>query len=1028
MLSFDGINKRIYPSLGPIWRYLPGFPAGRAAEISFSLCWMSKDVALERLNGNLWLNDTSLKRLSKGGKVTSLTVSPAVENKLTLQYGGSVQAWTVRVDPRTKFTKIRGLQKPLKQPASFTKDFLEKMSPDEVFSCENGTVFFHQDENFFLAFGYTMRLPVKLESRTTSELQVSWVDPHPAVSRSHTMTLYNTDMGSYKTLSMDSPTSGLYHFTALDSCSCYAACVEPAATHTFTCLSTITDPDIPKDFGVTLWNSSSISLAWDYPENCKFSFFLLTAFYLSGTDQITEEVLFWHKEDTFVFVLSDLEPCTRVRFGLQTVCQAGIESRYSKMVLNEGNSVHSTIEALCQTSYGPDNYTLSWEARNTSSISMFRVYHDGELQGTTLITSFTVGGLQPCQQHQATVEALCGDGVLMNAKTVAAHTGPLGVSELRYRSKDSSAQWKPRTTHQPGVAFAYELSLENGATIQTSRVTDTQLPLPGLEEGKTYALDVWEECDGQWESKRSHVCFEGANSSLKHFGRAAGSPLDQEPPVDPFSMALTMVVPWSLPEDLLDDGSGPRAEMGKTLQDKLQEMLNDFHLPARVELVAIEPAGEPNKTDILFISFDASKTEEDVPLPVEDQLDYIHSLNTDHMAVADGLIHWEGPDLCASSKRTLCPPNSLCINTLGSYACLCQHGYYDVSSVIEPPVASHPVCNEKGLFSHCLGKLTGGIAKPYLASYIGGKLDVRLNDGSCTVVESEMFYHFRISRKASECGTERRVNKTHIQFLNTLTVTIRDQTITRRDLKVVWKCVYPRHYIRHAQVGVDVEWLSSVSLVALNSSLQLGLTMTLYADELYAHSYRDAITLGPEDTLFFQVALQTNNSFASDVLLQVESCWATESPDPQDTVQGVLLQDGCAVDTTFRWLSVNGLAQSSRFSLQMFSMPKGLPIYMHCLANICVQDEDCTKSCSSQQRTKRSRRGSRMDPERTQAAVVSAGPLVVNRRGTSAVPQSYWPEHMISIVAGSIGFLGVTVLSVSATKAIMTYYERLRLK
>lgn len=37
-------------------------------------------------------------------------------------------------------------------------------------------------------------------------------------------------------------------------------------------------------------------------------------------------------------------------------------------------------------------------------------------------------------------------------------------------------------------------------------------------------------------------------------------------------------------------------------------------------------------------------------------------------------------------------------------------------------------------------------------------------------------------------------------------------------------------------------------------------------------------------------------------------------------------------------------------------------------------------------------------------------------------------EHTISIMAGTIGFLGLTVLSVSSTKAIMTYYERLRLK
>lgn len=33
---------------------------------------------------------------------------------------------------------------------------------------------------------------------------------------------------------------------------------------------------------------------------------------------------------------------------------------------------------------------------------------------------------------------------------------------------------------------------------------------------------------------------------------------------------------------------------------------------------------------------------------------------------------------------------------------------------------------------------------------------------------------------------------------------------------------------------------------------------------------------------------------------------------------------------------------------------------------------------------------------------------------------------LILIVAGSIGVLGVTVLSVSATKAVMNYYEQLR--
>ncbi|CAJ1055608.1 uncharacterized protein LOC117805478 [Xyrichtys novacula] len=1000
---------------------------GYCDDVTFSICWMAKDKVMERQNANIWLNDTSVKHINKAGKLTSLTVSPAVVTKLTFQYGGSVQAWTFRITPSSRYIQIKGRQAPEEEPRVNIKSFLDLISANEVFACETGTVFFHQDEHFFLAMGHTWRHPIKLESRTPSSLLVSWVENSRADSDSHTVTLYHTDQGYYKALSMSSTTNNNYNFTALNSCSPYEACVETAGTRSFTCLSAITDPDVPRDFQVTSWNGRSISLSWKCPENCKYSLYLLTAFSLNDTDHLTEEVRWWPKKENFTFTMSDLEPCRRVRFGLQTVCQAGMESRYSKMVLRDGNAVYSSIEALRQTSFGPDNYTLSWHVKNTSSISKFRVYHEGALQGTTLLTNYTVEGLLPCQEYQAKVEALCGDGVVMSTKTVKTHTGPHSVSDLRYRSNDSTALWISSTGNQRAVAFLYELSLENGPTIQSSRVTDSELHLLGLEEGKTYVLDVWEECEGQWESEHSRVCFEGANSSSVVLVRAAESALGSDMQVDVIGMGLTLVLPWSLPEELQDDQSEPRAKMGEIFKEKLQTIFKDSDPPARIELATFDPADEPDKTEVLFMTFNASQSEEDVPLSVGDQLDYIKSLNFTNITVTDGVLHWEGPDLCASSK---CPRHSLCINTLDSYMCMCQHGYYDVSSVVKPAAVSLPLCNEKGLFSQCLEKqLTGGIAKPYLTSHMGGKVDVKLNDGRCTVEESEMFYFFQTSRKPSDCGTERRVNKTHIEYQNTLAVSLtKEQIIGRRDLKVVWKCVYPRHYIRNAHVGVDMEWLLSLSMVEFNSSAQLGLIMSLFTDLSYTHNFTDAISLEPEDTLFFQVSLQTEDSFASDVLLQVDSCWATESTDPQDTVQGLLIQDGCPVDHTLHWLSVNGAAQQSRFSVQMFFMPQRLPIYIHCLANICGHDEDCTKNCTGQQRIKRS--ASQINGRERPAAVVSAGPLLINKRLRSGVPPSYWAEHMtmIFIVAGSIGFLLVTLLSVSATKAIMTYYERLRLQ
>ena len=50
-------------------------------------------------NGNIWLNETALKSIRRGGKLISLVVPPGVENKLTLQYGGSVVVWTFKITP-----------------------------------------------------------------------------------------------------------------------------------------------------------------------------------------------------------------------------------------------------------------------------------------------------------------------------------------------------------------------------------------------------------------------------------------------------------------------------------------------------------------------------------------------------------------------------------------------------------------------------------------------------------------------------------------------------------------------------------------------------------------------------------------------------------------------------------------------------------------------------------------------------------------------------------------------------------------
>ncbi|XP_049617620.1 uncharacterized protein [Syngnathus scovelli] len=999
---------------------------GRTGDVSFSICWMDLGNPLQS-SDNLWLNDTSLKNLWRKGEMVSLTVPPSVENKVTLEYAGTLHSWTLTISPGTKKTKVSGQQKPQKIPASATQIVLDLLDPIEAFPCENGTLFFFQDENFFLAFGHTLRYSVKVEARSPSTLMLSWTVGQPAPPGSgHTVTLYQADRGSYNLLSKNKIIDNRYRITSLNSCTLYVVCVDPDANFLVTCLSALTDPDIPRDFKVSLWNSSSISLTWDVPEDLWFSLFLLTAFHLNGTDHVVEEVPTWLSAEDFVFTLSGLQPCSKVKFGLQTVCQVAMESRYSEMIRNDGNTAHSRIEALRQTSYGSNNYTLSWEVSGASSVSRFNIYQDDTLLGTTLTTDYMVEGLRPCHLYHARVDALCGNDVLMSSKTLPVHTGPRGVLELRYHTNDSVALWIPGTPSL-ALSFLYKLSLENGSTLATANLTRTELRLTGLEAGKTYVLDLWEQCDGRWMSERTMLCFTVEKSIYGFLVRGVGLDYINEDQAEGIYV-LRMVVPGPLPDDVDDDLSEATAIIVESIQNLLLELLREVRPPIRVEVTGMDPAFETSKTEVAIMLFDASHEDDDMPLPVHFHMDYIHSRDHAYVSVRDGVIYWDGPDLCASSTRALCPHNSQCINTLGSFHCACKMGYYDVSAVLQAPVPSRPVCNEKGIFSECLEKvMTGGVAKPYLIAYIGGKVEVVLNNATCQVEESGLLFHFSTPRHGFECGTKRRINETHIEFQNTLAVSLtKEEAISRRDLKVIWKCVYPLHYIRNAHVSIDLKWFNAYSLVEFNTSVQLGLTMDLFRDKYFGSSYHEFASMGPEDTLYFQVALDANVSFISNVLLHVESCWATETSDPQNDVQGIFLEDGCPIDHTFRWLSENGMDQKSRFAMQMFHMPEELPLYFHCLASICGLKENCTKNCTVPKRAKRA--ATRMigtKPNSKRAAVVSAGPLIV-RREASRVKRSSWNENltMISIVVGLVGILGLAVLSVSATKAIMAFHAR----
>lgn len=74
---------------------------------------------------------------------------------------------------------------------------------------------------------------------------------------------------------------------------------------------------------------------------------------------------------------------------------------------------------------------------------------------------------------------------------------------------------------------------------------------------------------------------------------------------------------------------------------QLEILMEDFSPSIDIEVTSFEPAEEPGKTAITFVSFDLSDNDY-MLLLADEQLDYIRSLPRSDLTVRDQVIYWEG--------------------------------------------------------------------------------------------------------------------------------------------------------------------------------------------------------------------------------------------------------------------------------------------------------------------------------------------------------------------------------------------------
>ncbi|KAG2460011.1 KRR1 protein, partial [Polypterus senegalus] len=444
-----------------------------------------------------------------------------------------------------------------------------------------------------------------------------------------------------------------------------------------------------------------------------------------------------------------------------------------------------------------------------------------------------VGNLPPCSKVRFNLETICDAGEITHSEKISldGSTGPGTVSHLHFDQLQTKASWK--TQSGPSVTFRFRLFDGMHNIVKNGSRKHPQLYLHNLRPGSFYELEVQETCFN----------LEGHSSFLEFHTEETGSSLfeDDQKHVS-LEPSFSLMLPWALPDYLQEDSSKSRELFEKYTEKQLENIFSSYKNASRVDITLEDFTKRENKTEINFqvrVFFDdASSILSDV-----EEWEHIKSLNLPYIAdLKNGTLYWNDTDECASFQLNNCDDNSHCINTLDSFACVCQDGFYGVKDPTKPD--EKEICDGSGMYVHCeLDLMKVAVSKEFVRENVTEDASLMLNDGSCPLQEAEKYFFFI-------------ENDTHVVFEHTLHADVRvGQIITRSDLMMIWRCIFPRNYLLHTFIGqVQNDRPVSVIVIEHNTTEILKLSMTLYKRSTFDPDYFNIgeINYSPSSDLFFE--------------------------------------------------------------------------------------------------------------------------------------------------------------------------------
>nr|XP_058952658.1 uncharacterized protein LOC131780054 isoform X2 [Pocillopora verrucosa] len=341
-----------------------------------------------------------------------------------------------------------------------------------------------------------------------------------------------------------------------------------------------------------------------------------------------------------------------------------------------------------------------------------------------------------------------------------------------------------------------------------------------------------------------------------------------------------------------------------------------------------------------------------------------------------------------------------CVNIPGGHYCKCPEGVtmgFDNKTCHEPGITVK--CTDEAMFIFLERKTFQGF-DPKKLTLLYPSCRASYNDS-----------HISLRTSLNDCGTTHNESEDAITFYNKVrsVQSYSGNIITReQNVSIPFYCSYGRKaLLRNPSFKT---WKNHFT-ASEGGYGNFTFTMDLFKTGRYLtpFSYNDyPITVNLRDQLFLQLAVQSHQS---NLVLFVDTCKATPTPDPYSVPQYVFLQRGCKLDSTLNYSY--SISSKQRFSIQAFRFIEDHPVvHLHCEVLACHRNtarSRCLQGCSRY----RGRRDEVPGSESTQVYEMSSGPIKY-QNGASATDtteaETQTNMEIITVVAASGGFCLLLVI------------------